>query len=278
MARKEARISCGIWNDAEYRALPAAAQRLYQLVVEQPDLSYCGVIAYRPKRWALMAPDTPVRAIEAAVRVLVGARFLLVDETVDEVWVRTFIRHNKVLASPKLVIALAHDFCSVQSIPIREGLLEGYGEGLAELLAHGFREPLPEPFLRAMEERFPYVRAARSTINSQPSTHNPQPPSSPSEFDAFWDAYPRRTAKPKALQAWTAATRKAEAAAIVTAAEQYRDDPNRLDEFTAYPATWLNQERWNDGPLPSRNGRNGHATTTDDRIGAMVAEAVRNPL
>jgi hypothetical protein len=37
-------------------------------------------------------------------------------------------------------------------------------------------------------------------------------------------------------------------------AERYRDDPNRTDEFTAHPTTWLNRDGWNDAPLPSRIG------------------------
>jgi len=48
---------------------------------------------------------------------------------------------------------------------------------------------------------------------------------------------------------------------IVSAAERYRDDPNREDGFTALPATWLNGERWLDDPLPSRDNRHDRKTT-----------------
>jgi hypothetical protein len=30
----------------------------------------------------------------------------------------------------------------------------------------------------------------------------------------------------------------------------YKNDPNRLDEFTKYPASWLNADSWENGPLP----------------------------
>jgi hypothetical protein len=72
------------------------------------------------------------------------------------------------------------------------------------------------------------------------------------EFDTFWSAYPRKAGKGAAKTAWTKAVSKASAAHIIAAAERYRDDPNREDGFTAHAATWLNGERWDDDPLPSR--------------------------
>jgi hypothetical protein len=71
----------------------------------------------------------------------------------------------------------------------------------------------------------------------------------------FWKTYPRRDDKGHARRAWLKATRKATAAAIIEGAARYRDDPNREAAFTALPATWLNGERWQDGPLPPREGR-----------------------
>ncbi len=73
-----------------------------------------------------------------------------------------------------------------------------------------------------------------------------------SDFDAFWLVYPRKESKGAARKAWTKAVSKASAAHIIAAAERYRDDPNREDGFTAHAATWLNGERWDDDPLPSR--------------------------
>lgn len=73
-----------------------------------------------------------------------------------------------------------------------------------------------------------------------------------SAFEEFWDAYPRKASKGAARTAWTKAIAKADAATIIAAAAAYRDDPNREDGFTAHAATWLNQERWDDEPLPSR--------------------------
>jgi hypothetical protein len=72
-------------------------------------------------------------------------------------------------------------------------------------------------------------------------------------FDDFWSAYPRKQGKGAARTAWVKAIAKADADAIIAAAAAYRDDPNREDGFTAHAATWLNQERWDDEPMPARS-------------------------
>jgi hypothetical protein len=65
-------------------------------------------------------------------------------------------------------------------------------------------------------------------------------------FNQFWDVYPRKKDKGHALRAMEKALEKATIEQIVAGAVAYRDDPSRDDEFTAYPATWLNGERWED--------------------------------
>jgi hypothetical protein len=79
-------------------------------------------------------------------------------------------------------------------------------------------------------------------------------------FDQFWSAYPRHTAKEAARKAWAAAMAKVtDPAVIVEGAQRFAADPNRVEQFTPHPATWLNAGRWDDDPLPSRtqatNGR-----------------------
>ena len=76
-------------------------------------------------------------------------------------------------------------------------------------------------------------------------------------FDEFWQVYPRHRDKRKAFKAWRNAVARLGAtadarAAIIAGAIRYRDDPNRLDEFTKYAEGWLNGDGWEDEPLPSR--------------------------
>ena len=39
---------------------------------------------------------------------------------------------------------------------------------------------------------------------------------------------------------------------ILQGATRFASDPNRVPTFTPHPATWLNQGRWSDEPLPPR--------------------------
>lgn len=86
----------------------------------------------------------------------------------------------------------------------------------------------------------------------------------PPEFEEFYRVYPRRVAKRAAASAWKKAVRRASVAEIMAGAERFRDDPNREQEFTPHPATWLNQDRWGDDPLPERRS---HLTASERRAG-----------
>lgn len=86
---------------------------------------------------------------------------------------------------------------------------------------------------------------------------SPSSPSSPTAFEAFWSSYPRKEGKGAARKAFATAAKKAQVFDILAGAQRYRDDPNRDPGYTAHPATWLNQERWDDDPLPPRSNGNG---------------------
>ena len=78
------------------------------------------------------------------------------------------------------------------------------------------------------------------------------------EFARFWDAFPseRKADKPKCADKFAAAVSTGVTAeCIIQAAERYRDDPNREPAFTVNPHRWLNEERWEAGPLPPRGGQ-----------------------
>lgn len=70
----------------------------------------------------------------------------------------------------------------------------------------------------------------------------------PPRFEEFWQAYPRKVGKPRAIKAFRAAMRrKDDPDLIISAALAYRNDPSRSADYTAHPSTWLNDQRYNDG-------------------------------
>lgn len=98
-------------------------------------------------------------------------------------------------------------------------------------------------------------------------------------FEAFYAAYPLHVGRVKAEQAWARAVRAAggDVQRIIDGAMRYRNDPNRDPEFTAHPSTWLNAGRWDDDPLPPRNGNGRHPMAKVDQrtIEAMEWAAER---
>lgn len=76
------------------------------------------------------------------------------------------------------------------------------------------------------------------------------------EFNQFWAIYPRKENKQSARRAFKQALKAETLEAILAGALRYRDDPNRDPMFTKHAATWLNNQCWNDDPLPARNKAN----------------------
>jgi hypothetical protein len=80
------------------------------------------------------------------------------------------------------------------------------------------------------------------------------------QFEEFWNAYPRKIAKPDAKRAFKAAIKKTSLPVLLAAIGSIdKSDP----KFIPYPATWLNQERWADAALKT-NGGSGPALAGDD--------------
>lgn len=70
-------------------------------------------------------------------------------------------------------------------------------------------------------------------------------------FDLFWQAYPKKVGKGAALKSWSKFqfTESEANAVIKSVQENSARNPQWLKDngqFIPHPATWLNQERWND--------------------------------
>lgn len=86
---------------------------------------------------------------------------------------------------------------------------------------------------------FPPVPAARPVDNSP-------------GFDEFWQQYPAKVAKPAALKAWRKLKpgQALQDAIAKDIAIRKENDRKWVDGFVPNPATYLNQERWNDDIQP----------------------------
>jgi len=124
MARSEARIFTSIWTDPDFRALGVPQKFAYVFLLSQPDLSHCGVLPYRPKRWAQVLPDQSIKEVERSVGGLQSSKppFVLIDTETGELLIRSMLRRDGMLRSPKMIKPVIGALMEVQSALLRETL------------------------------------------------------------------------------------------------------------------------------------------------------------
>lgn len=123
MARSHARLLCQVWADGDWLERTCEAQRLYMLLVSQPDISYAGVLPYRPRRWATLAKDGSHAKIRRAHNELEAHGFIATDQSTEETAVRTFIRHDGVLKVPNVSRAMVKAYRHILSPHLRDTVL-----------------------------------------------------------------------------------------------------------------------------------------------------------
>jgi hypothetical protein len=75
-------------------------------------------------------------------------------------------------------------------------------------------------------------------------------------FDNFWKEYPRKSDRRAALKAFRSALNRAGFEEILAGVIRYAHDPNLPEaRFIKHPATWLNADAWENGPLPELKGK-----------------------
>lgn len=94
MARTRATIHVTVWNDPDFRALPALAKYLYWALLAQPKLSIAGCLDLKELRWAELSPDTTAEHVADLLAVLEDRRYVAIDRETDELVIRTFVRHD----------------------------------------------------------------------------------------------------------------------------------------------------------------------------------------
>ena len=120
-----------------------------------------------------------------------------------------------------------------------------------------------------------------TNTNTKPNTKEKQKPT-PSVlagFDEFWSAYPNRQAKQAAQKAFAKLSPDSVLLEVMLASiakwrrsESWSKDGGR---FIPYPATWLNQRRWEDDPPAARGAPSaGYLNEThDDLLAALQRQS-----
>lgn len=118
MAREFAQIKLAIWADDDWRDLSPLARYLYLTLLTSPTLSHCGVADWRPARIGALNGMTPDE-VEHYGAELVEALYLVIDESSEEVLIRSFVRNDGLMKQPKMAVAMASAHAAVASQDIR---------------------------------------------------------------------------------------------------------------------------------------------------------------
>jgi hypothetical protein len=128
--------------------------------------------------------------------------------------------------------------------------------------------PAPAPRPLPTPELLPEVKPSSSSHGDD----------APTSFAEFWSIYPRKVGKKAAAKAYRSALKTTDAETVIKGASRFRADPNREDQFTPHPATWLNQGRWDDEPLPSRlRAVDSRAAQGDEQLRRWMDQARPTP-
>lgn len=119
MPRDRAVLNTAIWQDADFRALPVAAQHLYFVLWTHPGLSYAGVVDWRPGRLAAMAGAWTADDVEVAAACLEHRLFIVVDRGTEEALVRSFVRFDGLMKQANLGVSFANAYAAVASRDVR---------------------------------------------------------------------------------------------------------------------------------------------------------------
>jgi hypothetical protein len=277
MARSRATVFTDIWSpDSEFRLLTANAQRTYFMLLSLADLTLCGVVALTVDQWSCFASDTDAEAVASGLDELDERRYVIVDDKAQQLWIRTFTKHDGVLKQPNVVVAMSKDFSAIQSKPIREAFIEGLPKDLLEGLPKGWFDKLGKPFVEAFLRvcaRAPTSDLRLTTSDSTPGEGDASVTAGreraepyEAEFNEAWTHYPRKISRLAAFKAYKARRRSGETAAdLLKATEVFATCmTGRVPDHVMHGSRFYgSNDEWRDyldgDPEPvSANGRGTH--------------------
>lgn len=119
MARTYAQVALTLADDDDFCALSGDAQLLYLRLLVSGSLNYCGVADWRPARLVPLVKTWTRTTVELAAHELASQRFIVIDESTEEVLIRTFVRHDGLMGKPRLAVSMTTAFSTVASRTLR---------------------------------------------------------------------------------------------------------------------------------------------------------------
>lgn len=180
MARAYCNILTSIWEDADFCALSAGAQRTYFMLVTQPDIAACGTLPLTLRRWSLTLPSRERKNLAKWLDELSVTAFVVMEERTEELLVRTFVKHDGGFKNPKRLAAIWATASVIRSPSIRSA----FGIEMAKLgLSNGNRMPI-EGHSEGVRTPIERPRVVVTLGDTDSTTPNPQPGGASASEDA----------------------------------------------------------------------------------------------
>jgi len=192
----------------------------------------------------LLAADYKTHSVSLSIDVLssmVGASYRSVNTAINSLVVEGYITYKPCRnqwGSSEFTISKYESVASEESAEAEEESVFASATG-SEISA----EPTSEA--RASDLRKPALKNLK-TLRSKDIGQEGVKSKDPDGFDSFWSAYPRKVAKGNARTAYAKAIKIVSPEVLLAGVEKYKKSQTVRDGFIAHPATWLNQERWED--------------------------------
>ena len=142
MARTYARIDVHRGQDDDWRALTLEEQAVYDFLVTHPKLSICGALDVKMSVWVRQARDLTTERLEQLLAALENAKYILWDRDTDELAIRTFVTHDKVLQNKNLGRGMWSAWATIESEELRFFLVDNFPETAWE---PRFQPPISDP-------------------------------------------------------------------------------------------------------------------------------------
>jgi hypothetical protein len=123
MAREYSKTNVTIWNDDDFRALPFPAQHVYRMLWDHPQLSYCGVVDWRPAKLTAWSTGLTKAMLVELTDCLRARHFIVVDEETEECLVRSWVRWDGLMRQPRLAVSFANAYAALGSSTLRGAVI-----------------------------------------------------------------------------------------------------------------------------------------------------------
>lgn len=183
--------------------------------------------------------------------------FVRVDTEYEMVWIKGWWGHNQV-CNPSQAKHCQKVFDELPDSPIKDeyiaelpqGFTVGMGTG-DDTVSTQCRDGVVDRDDRVPSKRTKEKKNKRTKINARARERLYTP-----DFEVWWKAYPRKTAKPKALESYAklradGVSAKAMLDGLNKACKEWEAEGTE-PRYVPYPATWLNQRRFEDEPMTAK--------------------------